>query len=51
VFFQIRTPLHTVNGYAELLSRTELTVEQLQYVTNIQQACHAINVIAGNVLG
>ncbi|KAH9912152.1 uncharacterized protein BXZ73DRAFT_82448 [Epithele typhae] len=47
---QIRTPLHTVNGYCELLVRTELTEEQSLYVTSIQQACHAINVIAGNVL-
>ena len=48
---KIRTPLHTVNGYCELLARTDLTEEQALYVTSIQQACHAINVIAGNVLG
>ncbi|OBZ68582.1 hypothetical protein A0H81_11499 [Grifola frondosa] len=48
---EIRTPLHTVNGYCELLVRTHLTEEQSLYVTSIQQACHAINVIAGNVLG
>ncbi|KAI0779040.1 hypothetical protein BD413DRAFT_124779 [Trametes elegans] len=47
---EIRTPLHTVNGYCELLARTSLTEEQSLYVTSIQQACHAINVIAGNVL-
>ncbi|RPD54486.1 hypothetical protein L227DRAFT_616135 [Lentinus tigrinus ALCF2SS1-6] len=47
---EIRTPLHTVNGYCELLARTDLTEEQSLYVTSIQQACHAINVIAGNVL-
>ncbi|CCL98839.1 uncharacterized protein FIBRA_00844 [Fibroporia radiculosa] len=47
---EIRTPLHTVNGYCELLSRTDLTEEQTLYVSSIQQACHAINVIAGNVL-
>ncbi|KAI9056733.1 hypothetical protein FKP32DRAFT_1762952 [Trametes sanguinea] len=47
---EIRTPLHTVNGYCELLARTPLTEEQALYVTSIQQACHAINVIAGNVL-
>ncbi|KAH9942971.1 histidine kinase [Amylocystis lapponica] len=47
---EIRTPLHTVNGYCELLSRTDLTEEQLLYVSSIQQACHALNVIAGNVL-
>ncbi|KAH9884657.1 hypothetical protein C8Q73DRAFT_770527 [Cubamyces lactineus] len=47
---EIRTPLHTVNGYCELLARTHLTEEQALYVTSIQQACHAINVIAGNVL-
>lgn len=48
---EIRTPLHTVNGYCELLVRTELTEEQSLYLSSIQQACHAINVIAGNVLG
>ncbi|KAH9912153.1 histidine kinase [Epithele typhae] len=47
---EIRTPLHTVIGYCELLVRAELTEEQSMYVTSIQQACHAINVIAGNVL-
>ncbi|KAI0640325.1 hypothetical protein C8Q77DRAFT_1085995 [Trametes polyzona] len=47
---EIRTPLHTVNGYCELLARTPLTDEQSLYVTSIQQACHAINIIAGNVL-
>lgn len=48
---EIRTPLHAVNGYCELLALTDLTDEQKLYVTSIQQACHAINVIAGNVLG
>ncbi|EIW63719.1 uncharacterized protein TRAVEDRAFT_54910 [Trametes versicolor FP-101664 SS1] len=46
---EIRTPLHTVNGYCELLVRTPLTDEQSLYVTSIQQACHAINIIAGNL--
>lgn len=48
---KIRTPLHAVNGYCELLAMTNLTEEQTAYVSSIQQACHAINVIAGNVLG
>lgn len=48
---QIRTPLHAVNGYCELLALTNLSEEQALYMTSIQQACHAINVIAGNVLG
>ncbi|KAJ3557463.1 hypothetical protein NM688_g1459 [Phlebia brevispora] len=47
---EIRTPLHAVNGYCELLAMTDLTDKQRLYVTSIQQACHAINVIAGNVL-
>ncbi|KAH9946934.1 histidine kinase [Amylocystis lapponica] len=47
---EIRTPLHTVNGYSDLLSRTNLTEDQALYVSSIQQACHAINVVAGNVL-
>ncbi|EED79627.1 hypothetical histidine kinase [Postia placenta Mad-698-R] len=47
---EIRTPMHTVNGYCELLARTPLTEEQTVYIASIQQACHAINVIAGNVL-
>lgn len=50
-FWQIRTPLHAVNGYCELLCLTNLTEEQKLYLSSIQQACHAINVIAGNVLG
>lgn len=29
---------------------TQLNEEQVAYVSSIQQACHAINVIAGNVL-
>ena len=40
-----------MNGYCELMARTTLTEEQALYVSSIQQACHAINVIAGNVLG
>lgn len=48
---EIRTPLHAVNGYCDLLALTSLTEEQALYVKSIQQACHAINVIAGNVLG
>ncbi|KAH9926496.1 uncharacterized protein B0H18DRAFT_1006430 [Fomitopsis serialis] len=47
---EIRTPLHTVNGYCELMARTPLDEEQELYVSSIQQACHALNVIAGNVL-
>ncbi|KZT73395.1 hypothetical protein DAEQUDRAFT_684402 [Daedalea quercina L-15889] len=47
---EIRTPLHTVNGYCELMARTPLTEEQALFISSIQQACHAINVIAGNVL-
>ncbi|KAH8099866.1 histidine kinase [Cristinia sonorae] len=47
---EIRTPLHAVNGYCELLALTNLTEEQKLYLSSIQQACHAINVIAGNVL-
>ncbi|KAH8099865.1 histidine kinase [Cristinia sonorae] len=47
---EIRTPLHAVNGYCDLLALTSLTEEQALYVKSIQQACHAINVIAGNVL-
>lgn len=39
-----------MNGYCELLAMTDLTEEQAVYVNSIQQACHAINVIAGNVL-
>ncbi|KAI0076824.1 hypothetical protein K474DRAFT_1198151 [Panus rudis PR-1116 ss-1] len=47
---EIRTPLHAVNGYCDLLALTHLTEEQKLYLSNIQQACHAINIIAGNVL-
>lgn len=47
---EIRTPMHTVNGYCELLARTTLSEEQTVYIASMQQACHAINVIAGNVL-
>lgn len=48
---KIRTPLHTINGYCELMAKTSLTEEQAFFVSSIQQAYHAINVIAGNVLG
>ncbi|KAI0728364.1 histidine kinase-like ATPase [Fomitopsis betulina] len=47
---EIRTPLHTINGYCELMAKTSLTEEQAFFVSSIQQAYHAINVIAGNVL-
>lgn len=40
-----------MNGYCELLALTNPTGEQAVYLTSIQQACHAINMIAGNVLG
>ncbi|KAI0706091.1 hypothetical protein BC835DRAFT_1403562 [Cytidiella melzeri] len=46
---EIRTPLHAVNGYCELLAMSQLTEEQAAYVSSIQQACYAINVIAGNL--
>lgn len=47
---EIRTPLHTIAGYAELLARTEMSKEQRVYLGNIRMACHAVNVIAENVL-
>ncbi|GAA95044.1 uncharacterized protein L969DRAFT_95980 [Mixia osmundae IAM 14324] len=47
---ELRTPLSTVTGYTELLLRTDLTEEQLDFLGNIRQACHSINLIAGNVL-
>ncbi|THG94477.1 hypothetical protein EW026_g7003 [Hermanssonia centrifuga] len=47
---EIRTPLHAVNGFCELLAMTDLTEEQTVYLSRMQQACHAIHVIAGNVL-
>ncbi|KZP17379.1 hypothetical protein FIBSPDRAFT_957202 [Athelia psychrophila] len=46
----IRTPLHTVSGYAELLACTVLSGEQRMFLSHIQQACHTVNLITENVL-
>jgi len=47
---EIRTPLHTVSGYADLLNRTDLSDEQILYLTNIRRAVHTIQLITRQVL-
>ena len=47
---QLRTPLHTVAGYTELLARTTLDDEQDLYLQNIQRACHSLSLITRSVL-
>lgn len=47
---QLRTPLYTITGYMDLLSRTEMDVEQRLYVETVRRACHTIQLITTNVL-
>lgn len=47
---ELRTPLHTVTGYIDLLSRTQLDEEQALYVETVRRACRTIQNITTNVL-
>lgn len=47
---EIRTPLHHLQGYSDLLSRTELTEEGKILLYAIQRATKTLSLITNNVL-
>ncbi|KAH8819876.1 PAS/PAC sensor hybrid histidine kinase [Xylogone sp. PMI_703] len=47
---EIRTPLHHLQGYSDLLSRTELTEEGKVLLMAIQRATKTLSLITNNVL-
>lgn len=47
---EIRTPLHQLQGYGDLLSRTELTEEGRLLLYAIQHATRSLSLITSNVL-
>lgn len=47
---ELRTPLYTITGYIDLLSRTRMDEEQALYVETVRRACHTIQLITTNVL-
>ncbi|KAI9743216.1 MAG: hypothetical protein M1818_003062 [Claussenomyces sp. TS43310] len=47
---EIRTPLHHLQGYSDLLSRTELSEESRLLLTAIQRATKTLSLITNNVL-
>ncbi|KAL9594423.1 MAG: hypothetical protein Q9219_007039 [cf. Caloplaca sp. 3 TL-2023] len=47
---EIRTPLHHLQGYSDLLSRTELTEEGRMLLYAIQHATKSLSLITNNVL-
>ncbi|KAL8678390.1 MAG: hypothetical protein Q9186_005258 [Xanthomendoza sp. 1 TL-2023] len=47
---EIRTPLHHLQGYSDLLSRTELTEEGRMLLYAIQHATKTLSLITNNVL-
>ena len=46
----MRSPLHTISGYSELLARTDLSTEQRLYVESITRACTSLGLITQSVL-
>ncbi|RDW91298.1 hypothetical protein BP5796_02463 [Coleophoma crateriformis] len=47
---EIRTPLHHLQGYSDLLSRTELNEEGTEILVSIQRAIKTLSLITNNVL-
>jgi signal transduction histidine kinase/CheY-like chemotaxis protein len=47
---EIRTPLHQLQGYSDLMSRTELNEEARLLLLAIQQATRSLSMITANVL-
>ncbi|OAG33950.1 hypothetical protein AYO21_11903 [Fonsecaea monophora] len=47
---EIRTPLHQLQGYSDLLSRTELSEDARLLLLAIQQATRSLSMITANVL-
>eukprot|EP00980_Cylindrotheca_fusiformis_P005711 scaffold1192_cov58-Cylindrotheca_fusiformis.AAC.5 len=47
---EIRTPLHQINGFIELLARTSLTEEQKDFITVVQGSTSALMAIINDLL-
>lgn len=47
---EIRTPLHQVIGFAELLGQTELTKQQAEYVDFLETSSHSLMTVINDVL-
>lgn len=47
---EIRTPLHQVNGFIELLSRTELTEQQTEYVDLVDRSSQSMMCVINDLL-
>ena len=50
VSHELKTPLAAIEGYASLLSSTELTDEQRVYASNIIQSASKLTTLTGNIL-
>jgi len=47
---EVRTPLHQVNGFIELLSRTELTKQQTDYVDLVDRSSQSMMCVINDLL-
>lgn len=50
VSHEFKTPLAAIEGYASLLSATELNEEQREYTTNIIRSASRLTTLTGNIL-
>ncbi|WP_323784773.1 ATP-binding protein [Thalassovita sp.] len=50
VTHELRTPLTGLVGYSELLSETDLSATQREYLNNIQNACQSLTSLVDDVL-
>lgn len=50
VSHDLRTPLHTITGYTELMEATALSPKQEQYVTNVKSASNYVSNLVNDLL-
>lgn len=50
VSHDLRTPLHTITGYTELMEATALSPKQEQYVTNVRSASNYVTNLVNDLL-